>query len=233
MIDETLPTGAPQSFVDAQGAAKRELEGLATRIPTLQIVVTGAPAASVKVSIDGTPVASIEQPIAQNPGDHKVVVEPPSGAPITRSVSLREGAAERVEIAVEATSGSSGGGGSGDFQTTILPAAIAFGVGAVGLGIGAVTGGIALGKVGDIKDQCADNVCPRGLEGDVSSAGTLADVSTAGFIIGGVGVATGVVLFVLRPFEKKAPEQARGPKPFFQGVQASVGAGSIRVSGRF
>jgi hypothetical protein len=243
VIDDKLPPSPPQSFVEAQSTARLELDELTRRIPTLTLVVTGATPGSVKVTIDGAPVAAFDQPIAQNPGDHEVVVTPATGAAITRSVSLREGATERVEIALGPSPSSDKG--SGDSKGSIVPAMIGFGVGAVGLGIGAITGAIALGQVGDVKAQCQNNVCPEGLKGDAESAGTLADVSTATFIIGGVGVAAGVVLILLRPGggSPKPPEQSlhrprSAPRqayrsPVFESVQASFGLGSVRVSGRF
>jgi hypothetical protein len=91
---------------------------------------------------------------------------------------------------------------------------------------------MALGRVGDIKAACSGNVCPSRLAGDAGSAGTLADISTATFIVGGVGVAAGVVLLILRPGggseEASAGASGRPPTarraPPVTDINASLGA---------
>jgi hypothetical protein len=71
-------------------------------------------------------------------------------------------------------------------------------IGVVGLGVGAVFGGLTIAKrgsaacgVGDVKDACTH-------EGKlaIDSASTLGNVSTAGFVAGGVLAAAGVILLV-------------------------------------
>jgi hypothetical protein len=79
----------------------------------------------------------------------------------------------------------------------------AFGVGVVGLGLGTVFGLQANGKYSDANAMCPDFPCQltqaqadkrQGLADDGDKAKT---ISLVGFIVGGVGVATGVTLFVL------------------------------------
>lgn len=230
VVNEKLPPSPPPSFVEAQAAARRELDELSRRIPTLQIVLSGAGAGGAKVAIDGAPVASIDQPLERNPGDHRIDVTPGSGKPISRELTLREGATERIEIALPGAAPGSEKASSGS-KGSILPAAISLGIGAVGIGVGAVTGAMALGRAGDIKDACSGNVCPKSLEGEASSAGTLADISTVSFIAGGVGVAAGVVLLILRPGGSSEDASAAAPaRPF---VNVSFGPGSAWVSGKF
>jgi hypothetical protein len=237
VVGEKLPPSPPASFVGAQATARRELDDLSRRIPTLQIVLSGPDAGRAKVAIDGAEVPSIDQPLEQNPGDHRIEVTTGAGQPVSRSVTLREGAAERVVIELSRPGGEKAGGSKG----SLVPAAIALGVGAAGIGVGAVTGSMALGRVGDIKAACSGNVCPSRLAGDAGSAGTLADISTATFIVGGVGVAAGVVLLILRPGggseEASAGASGRPPTarraPPVTDINASFGLGSVRVSGRF
>ena len=73
------------------------------------------------------------------------------------------------------------------------------GTGAASLIAGAVTGGMALGLNGDINDLCAP-VCsgdPATITDDYDRMNTLANVSTATLIIGGVLAATGVTLVIV------------------------------------
>lgn len=226
IADEQLAPQAPESFVNARKTARRELEDLKRRIPTLQIVVTGAPPSEVNVTVDGTSLQSIDQPIAQDPGDHTVVVTGSGGASVTRSVTLHEGSAERLEISLaQKPAGDEDGTGS---KGSLAPAAVAFTVGGLGIGIGAVMGALALGKAADIKATCTNNVCPKNQQAEADSAGTLADVSTISFVVGGVGLAAGTVLLFLRPGggSEGDAKTARAPR-------VSVGLGSVFVSGSF
>ncbi len=70
----------------------------------------------------------------------------------------------------------------------------AAGVGAVGLLVGTVGGVLALSSKSTVKEECAGVVCSRrGLDA-VESGRTRANVSTAGFVLGvlGVGAAAGL-----------------------------------------
>ncbi|WP_437659104.1 tetratricopeptide repeat protein [Sorangium sp. So ce1182] len=128
-----------------------------------------------------------------------------------------------------------GGGGS------LLPAGLAFGLGAVGLGVGAATGIASLSKVSDIKSQCDGRRCPAELQGDADAATTLGHVSTVGFIVGAASAAAGVVLLVVRssgdgaPGGDGAPDAAGAPPQARRGVvwSAGVGLGGIALQGAF
>jgi hypothetical protein len=105
---------------------------------------------------------------------------------------------------------------------------IGFGVGGAGLILGGITGGIAAGKASDLKDRCPDNACPRSeTEDDYDSAYTMAHVSTAGFIIGGVGVAVGVVGLLLPTGDDS--EESTGSIV----IRPTIGLGSAGIEGTF
>lgn len=241
VLDWPLTKQAPPRFAEAQKTARAEIESLNKRIPTIELAIIepgGAKAEGARVEIDGKPIDNFSTPVPVNPGEHTIVVFPKSGASISKKITLAEETGEHVEIAVAGAPKADNASAKG----SIVPALIAFGVGAAGLGVGGVTGAMALSKIGTIKDQCAGNVCPKSLEGDANSAGTLADISTIGFIVGGVGVAAGVVLLVLRPgggSETEAQGTAHsvprraGRSPWISEVQVSAGPGSLLVNGRF
>ena len=72
------------------------------------------------------------------------------------------------------------------------------GVGIAGIGVGAVTGFLAIGKNKDSKDLCpTEGACPSkdGVDAN-DSAKKLGTISTIGFIAGGVLLATGAVLVI-------------------------------------
>ncbi len=104
---------------------------------------------------------------------------------------------------------------------------VGLGVGVVGLAAGTIFAIQSAGKRGDANDLCPDEQCPvskedewNSLDDDAESASTLA---TVGFIVGGVGVAAGVTLFILSSDDSKKSA----------GVTPWVGLGSAGVSGRF
>lgn len=105
---------------------------------------------------------------------------------------------------------------------SIIPAAIAFGVAGIGLGVGAVTGGMTFGKVGELKDNCLEQRCQPSQESTYNSAHTLATVSTVGFVIGGIAAAAGVTLLILRPGGQQD-----------QQVAVTAAPGWINLRGRF
>ncbi|WP_437672453.1 tetratricopeptide repeat protein [Sorangium sp. So ce131] len=119
---------------------------------------------------------------------------------------------------------------------SLLPAGLAFGLGAVGLGVGTATGIMSLSKVSHIKSHCDGHRCPAELEGDADTATTLGNVSTVGFVVGAASAVAGVVLLVVRPGGGAAPDTAgaaaaRAPR----GVawSAGVGAGRIQIKASF
>jgi hypothetical protein len=75
-----------------------------------------------------------------------------------------------------------------------------FGVGAAGVLVGAITGGITLANAGTIRDTCGNNVCGANQQDAISSATTLANVSNVSFVVGALGAGAGVVgLLMSRP----------------------------------
>ena len=119
-----------------------------------------------------------------------------------------------------------GGSGGGSNKTF---AYVAFGVGGAGLVVGAVTGIIAIGKHSKLKDNCPNDTCPSDQQDKVDSYKTVGTISTIGFIVGGVGIAAGAVLFFTAPKEHSAMAkyttiQAKGVTmtPYFGGTSAGL-----------
>lgn len=79
-----------------------------------------------------------------------------------------------------------------------VPAYVAYGVGAVGLGIGAVFGLQAMGSSKDAKDLCSTAACSDrdAATSKHDSAVTQAWISNVGFAVGAVGVVAGTVLLL-------------------------------------
>ncbi|MGH7439921.1 MAG: hypothetical protein ACRENE_29890, partial [Polyangiaceae bacterium] len=253
---EPIPPSAPRAFVDAQQTGKKLLSALLARVPSLLVVVRGQGpgGATPEVTIDTEPY-SLESGAAKpaDPGAHSVVVRVAGRDPIEKSVVLPDkGGVVTLEVSIGADRSedksatslpapvflpsalreqSAGGSAAKDSGTSshggsLVPALIGFGVGAVGLGLGAVTGAMSLSKVSDTKKECPMNRCPPSAQSDVDSAKSLGTISTVGFIVGGVGVAAGTVLFLLRSPSSDSPPAAAAFTPW-------IGLGTCGVDGTF
>jgi hypothetical protein len=88
---------------------------------------------------------------------------------------------------------------------------IGFGVAGGGLVVGSTTGLMHLSKTSSLKDQCPNDRCPPSLADDLSSARTLATVSTVSFVVAGLGAAVGVYGLLAPPKPEGGATVARKP----------------------
>jgi hypothetical protein len=227
VAEEEVPKNAPEQFKKAQAKARDEIKALQARIPLLRVSISGIASRKATATLDGAAVSvdDLQAGKEVDPGDHTIVIEAPGSAAVERGVAVNEGDVTRVEIVLappKATEAKKKG--------SILPGAIALGVGAVGVGIGAATGIIAMGQIDDIKSRCTpDGHCPEADKPKADAAQSLVTVSTVGFVVGGAALAAGAVLIVLRPWggDSKAAE------PKAASAHVTVGLGSIGLGGSF
>lgn len=184
------------------------------------------PAPGMVVKQDGNDVtASIGIGLPIDAGVHKIEVSAPGF--ITKTIDVTIPAAPGntpVELPVleadpndtsgaggSTSSGTGGGGAKGGMSGVMVGGLIVGGVGAAGLIVGAITGGLAIGAKGDVETECPNQVCSTDAGKDaLSSAQTLATVSTVGFIAGGVLLAGGAVMVIIGATSggKKSDEKA-------------------------
>ncbi len=247
IIREGVPEGSPAVFKKAYEEAKKEVEPVRARLGWVTIEIKGP--ANARVSIDDTavPSAAVGVRRAVNPGSHVIKAEADGFLPAEQSLSVTEGESAPVTLTLEPdpnagaqpVAGQNSAAGSSAAPTDIEPppdaprasgsttrtlAFVALGVGAAGLVVGGVTGMMAIGKRGDLDDSCPGGQCPEGQRDNLDSYRTLGTVSTIGFIVGGVGAATGVTLLLT---SKKGGEHARGQ------VDLRLGASGVAVHGNF
>jgi hypothetical protein len=208
------------------GAATSGLADVKKRMPHLKVNATPAGAL---VTVDDQ--ASAGSDIEVDPGDHKISIEAEGYESATRQVSLKEGEHEEIAVTLtksavaakepvkEESSASSG--------PSRVPAIVAFGVGAVGIGVGATFGAMAFSATNDAKQLCMGNACKPAAQPKIDESKRDGNISTVAFVIGGVGVATGVVLLLVSG-GKKSDE----PKPDAR-VTPFIGPGSAGLRGSF
>jgi hypothetical protein len=197
----------------AREDSARLADDLRVRLPSLRVKITGAPSATVAVTIDGAaiPAEALDTPRLVNPGDHEVSARVASGASADAKVVLKEGESREVELKIgasraaalssEATTAHAAPVPSPAVQPTRTPVSggasplvfVGFGIAAAGVATGSITGLMALSKGSAVKDACDGTTCPRSIDGDLKTGRTLGDVSTIAFAVGGVGAALGIV----------------------------------------
>lgn len=171
----------------------------------------------------------IEQPITVNTGEKrrkvpvafgkpKIVAPPaPSVAPISpppASAPVATGAPPPTQPVPPSSP-------EGSTQRTLGVVGIAVGV--VGLGLGAVTGAIAVSKHSNLGQECSAT-CPASAQSDRDSYYTMGALSTVGFIVAGIGAGGGILLLATAP-KSKAASSGR-ISPWF-------GVGSVGMTGSF
>jgi hypothetical protein len=259
IVREGVAPGAPEVFRKALSDAKREVDAVGIKVGGVTITVrsaTGADVPAPKVVLDGAAVnaASLGVRRAIDPGSHAVRVSAdgfqsaelrfdvaPGGSidePVTLEVDHTAPAPEPAPALVPgvAPSPSAEPAATASARSGVRAALpwVAFGVGAAGLGLGAVTGFLAMDKHSTLAGECNAGVCSSDHSGDLDTFHTLATLSTVGFVVGGVGVAAGVILFLTEPKgESAAAPSATTSALAGVRVVPVVGLGSIGAAGTF
>jgi hypothetical protein len=210
---QALPVGQQGRYADRIKVAEGKKAELKPNIPELTIVLPSNAPSDVKITRDGTeitgPMIGLSLPV--DPGEHKVVVEVLGKPPSQEKFTLSPGEHRTLEVTIPGMktakadeplpSEEPGKPGMGRTIGTYA----ALGIGAAGLIMGGVTGGLALSNKQSADEQCPKFACtPQGLEA-VEHGRTMARISTIGFAIGGAGIAAGVILFLTRPKPDKPP----------------------------
>jgi hypothetical protein len=211
-----------------ESLSRERAEQLARDLPMLEVRVDRATApAGLSVRVDSLALGAAEWGVPRpvDPGRHVVEASAPGEPMFRRELDLVRGARPTVILIPnlrQATAGGEATTAGPGLGAQRVAALVAGGVGLVGIGIGTVFGLRSLSKRSDADEHCSGGSCrdPRGVElrDQARSAGT---VSTFGFISGALGLAGGAALwFTAEDRESSA-------------VRASVGPGSLSVSGRF
>lgn len=230
---EPLGDAAPKAFKDAQENGRKRMRELLARVPSLLVVVENADGPTT-VTVDGQKVDfSNGVAVRMDPGDHAIEVTAQGIDPVKQTVKLPEkGGVVRVPIMLKpravgtaspsasvsaAPSVTSTASAAPTTSATVAPdsspsrtpAYIAFGAAGAGIIVGAITGGLSLSMTSELKKVCVpNNNCPQREQGSIDSANTMANVSTATFVIGGVAAAAGVVLMLVDVGPKSPPKGA-------------------------
>jgi tetratricopeptide (TPR) repeat protein len=263
IIREPVPANASQVVKDAKANAQDELGPVEAKIGRLTIDVQGKEQAKdLVVKVNGAPMPAVligaAQPI--DPGSHRVEAIATGFRAPTQTVAIGEGERKAIVLRLESDpnavspgaapppqagsappEGSSSAprdeGASSGSSGMRIGSYVAFGVGAVGLGVGTYFLIESSSKRSEADDLCtlAKGACDRAVEDDVEAldaeANEAGTIGIAGMIVGGVGVATGVTLLVLSSGSSSG--QSGSGKPSGPYVAPFIGRNTIGVKGAF
>lgn len=236
---------------DARNEAARVAEEMKPRISIVRLRVTGVPQGREPiVTVDGAPVpaAALGEARAINPGKHDISARVGNGPETRSQVDLAPGETKEIALPVTAPAQDSStpavvqGPGQGYRGENPPPkersnglATAGFIVGGIGVGIGAVTGIVALSGKSDLDKKCAEKICGVEEHDALDSAKRWGNVSTTFFIIGGAGLLVGLIATLSAPRSSaQAPalparRVARQPMT----VTPDFGPGGVGLHGSF
>jgi hypothetical protein len=202
-----------QALAKAAGKQQREVsareraDALEPRVPKLHIeVAPGADAPGLEIRADGAPLTpdAWSAGLPLDPGTHTVSAVAPgrigwsTSFEASRGGDLRVVVPRLVEVVTQERPVVAPAVRGGGIPTLALVTGI---VGLVGLGVGAVAGGISWADHDSAKQSCpTPSRCPTAASaGQWNDAVTWGNVSTVAFIVGGVGIAGASVIWLTSP----------------------------------
>ena len=229
----------PVQFREARAQAQTLDASLEARVPTVTVTVSGAAeGATVSLSVDGVavPAAVIGLPRRLDPGHH-VMVATTSTSEGRAEVDLQEGEKKDVAIVLATIAKPTAAPEKSEEEEAPPPPPpeahrsyalpiVFFSIGGAGLIAGGVTGALMLSQQSNLSNSCPNHVCPPSQYGNLDTANMLATISTVTFIVGGVGVAAGIIALIAG--------KPSAPAPATQGsIEPWIGLGSAGVRGTF
>jgi hypothetical protein len=232
---------------EARNEAVRIAEDMRPKISIVRLHIMGVPQGREPiVMVDGAPVplAALGEARAVNPGKHDVSARVGNGPETRSQVDLAPGESKDITLPVTAPPPEAtpqpyppqGGERppprerSNGLQTAGLV------IGGIGVGVGAVTGILALSAKSDLDNKCTDKICGVSDHDALDSAKRWGNVSTTFFIIGGVGALIALYATVNPPKSSSAAAALPGdPKPALRKVTVSpdFGPGGMGFHGAF
>lgn len=216
--------------------AVKQVEALKSTVAELTVRVppNAPPTGVVKRdgAVQGPPALGVALPI--DPGLHTVVTD--NGAGKTREVQLVLSPGEKKEITVEfapvdATREPDPGSGARRAPPgPMWPIYTTVGVGAAGVIVGSVFGGLTYSKKDTIDTHCPQRRCDAEGRKAVDSAATTSLVSTIGFGVGAAGLVAGAILWAIRPSDRPSgTDTSRATWPTLTPLPGGAGLSMTRT----
>ena len=191
---DQLPAGD-----DRIAFGSERIKALEGQLPRLTIRLAKDAPASTRIRRGDVDVgeASLGVPLPADPGTYDVVASAPGFLARHFQAELRVGAVTELLVDVGLPLAAPAPRGDSSWRT----ASFAVGsVGIAGLGVGVVTGILAIDRNNTVKSECPNGACTSNEGATAAQQGrAFATTSTVGFIAGGVLLAAGVVVLLTHP----------------------------------
>lgn len=229
---------------DRAKAAQERIDALGPTLPRMKLRIAPATASLAKLTVARNEVeigrAVWDEAFPVDPGKVSIVVRAPGKRPFTKTVDVPAQAGETVVEIPALQDGPDGGGAGSGTPSGAAPATgegaeggstqrtiglVLAGAGVVGVGVGSVFGIMSMKNHSTVESECRApeyKLCSAAGVDAGESAIRNGNVSTVGFIAGGVLLAGGAVLWFTAPKGNVAITPAVGP-----------GAASLGLSTRF
>lgn len=216
--DELTPGDFRVAFTDQHIAA------LVNRVPRLTLRVRGSET-NGRVFRDDIELgpASLGVPLPVEPGPHRCTVRAPGRADAHVSCAVAEGERKVFDLAPGPALGAavSAEDVKPARKSPVLGYALG-GVGIVGVGIGAITGLVAIDAASTYKDHCKNGICDGEGLSAASTGKTMSVVSPVAFVAGAIALGAGIYLVLAQP--KQASTAVVAPRTAPSGNGFSFGA---------
>jgi len=209
------------SFVQKDCA--RWLDEVDRELPSVVLSAVGLDreaAAQVTIKLDGKLISGALSggPVSLDPGRHELVLQRPGQSPVTRTIMAQQGVQNRSIVVQFDDAGDTGGGGPERDQAAnawvpLRPYSyVAWGVGAVGLGMFAVLGTLGRADARELREECPflpptmpvdpqtlpDGICEQSeIDKRKSSYEREFVFADVGLITAIIGAAAGTALFIM------------------------------------
>jgi len=242
---QLLVCAATSCPADIRKECVSRVDEVNAQVPTIIFAAkdpSGADLSAVEVTMDGEVLTERLEGTALSidPGEHTFTFETAGQLPVATKYLIQQAQKDRRELVTFGTPTTAPtpstlqpngpqppyspppmaetGHGLG---TQRILGIVAGSIGVVGLGLGAVFGVMAISQKNDAQSACPNNPCLT-TDGVTkwNTAGSTGNVSTIGFIVGGVALAGGAVLWFT------APHSGGGAS-----TQVGVGPGRLQVKG--
>lgn len=247
VVDEAAERAkSEEKYAPTRDTAALERDEVGSKLALITVNVTGATPES-KLFVGGTEVPRERwgKPYPVTPGSTEVVVRTGSQPEVKEELKLAAG--NKKEVALNAapvassptdnsalaegadtgsTTPDAGANSSGDGAGKLRPYAyVAGGVGVAGLAVFGIFGAMANATYSDLEETCK-GPCSQDRADDVNTGKTQQTVANIGLIVGVVGVAAAVPLFILSSGSKSTEKASSSTThvvvgPGFTGVRGS------------
>lgn len=215
--------------------ANKQLKELDKQIPQLKVEPPADFKGKIWVDEEEVELASLSEPLRFDPGEHKIRAEAEGYKPFSESIVLEEG--DRKDLAILMTEApepiappppkpAKEEKASGSTQRTL--GWVSIGVGVIGAGVGTVFAIQARSTRSELDDSCRDDVCSEADRELYDKGKNQANIATAGFIVGGVGIGLGTVLLLTA-----GSDDGDDPKAEDARLEPVIGPAHVGVRGVF